>query len=183
MIALLFKVFVLGYYQVKCGHCLVRRHKNNNNDCWWPKVSSAGFSYFLLLLFVSLCLFSVVSLPSPFLATGPRFGMTKIKIWLIVVFLLTPSRCGMFLIFFTALLLFFASDRLSFPWSIITGGAGRDGAEQNGNGPTWVATATLDGRQAGFTGTFSFIFLSFLLSSCKYSLFFSGYLLFYGAEQ
>ena len=41
----------------------------------------------LPLLFVSLCSLSVVSPPSQFLVTGPRFGTTKSKIWLIVKFL------------------------------------------------------------------------------------------------
>ena len=47
--------------------------------------------------------------------------------------------------------------------------AGRDGAERNGTGPTRAVTATRDGRQAGATGTSSFILLYLLLSSSSRS--------------
>ena len=47
--------------------------------------------------------------------------------------------------------------------------AGRDGAERNGTGPTRTVTATRDGRQAGATGTSSFILLYLLLSSSSRS--------------
>ena len=52
------------------------------------KVSTAGFSCFLPLLFVSLFPSSIITPPSIFLTAGPRFGMTKDKIWLVVIFLM-----------------------------------------------------------------------------------------------
>ena len=56
-------------------------------------VSSAGSSCFLPLLFVSLCLPSVVSPPSPFLAIGSRVWTTKIVVFLMCFFwhLFCPS--------------------------------------------------------------------------------------------
>ena len=52
------------------------------------KVSSVGYSCFLPLVFVSRCPSSAVSAQPLFLAAGPRFGMTKGSIWLIVVCLM-----------------------------------------------------------------------------------------------
>ena len=48
-------------------------------------VIAVGFSCFLSLLFLSLCPSFFISRPS---LAGPRFGMTKGKVWLIVAFLL-----------------------------------------------------------------------------------------------
>ena len=92
----------------------------------------------------------VVRCPSPFLAAGPRFGMThaaKVKIWLIVVSLF--------------LLRFYSSQ--SFKYNNRWTRAGRDGEERIGMGPTRAATETRNGTggQERPTDTSSIVFNSF----------------------
>ena len=122
-------------------------------------MSSAGFSCFLSLLFVSLCLLSAVSPPSLFLAAGPKFGMTKSKIWLLDVF------CCSF----------------SHTFSPSTGACQlgnarwirprRDVVKRSGTRTTLAVTATQDGigGQARPAGTSSVIFVFFLLTSSIHS--------------
>ena len=128
-------------------------------------MSSVGSSCFLTLLFVSHCPSSIVSPPSPFLATGPRFGMTKGKIWLIVKFLV---------FFFSDTSLPFLSVYRS-PSSrrreVDQGGAGRDEEKRSGIGTTKQRRRRQQRRSVLlFLYSFhSLLLLILLLSGCLFS--------------
>ena len=122
-------------------------------------MSFAGFSSFLPLLFISLCLSSAISPPSLFLAAGPSLGTTKGKIWFLDVFLL-----------------FFLSHLISDYRSLSTGGREMDQVrtgqgKQSGIGTTRATTAMQDGirEQARQESTSSVVFVFFLLTASTHS--------------